>query len=196
MRIAGIIIAGGRSARMGEEKAFLDIAGKSILGRIIERISPQVTSIVVNANGPPERFAALGLPVIHDLRNVGTPLAGLHAGLKWSRDQGFGAILTVPSDCPFLPSDLVTKLASRHAPAAIASSRGQPHVLTGLWHSGLQEKLEQALDGDGVFRVKDWATKADARTVDWPTHPFDPFLNVNTPEDLAEARRIAAEFDP
>ncbi len=195
MRIAGVIIAGGRSIRMGEEKAFLTIGGRSIAAGIIERLSPQVAAIAVNANGPASRFSELGLRVVPDLRtDVGTPLAGVHAGLRWVRNEGFDAVLTVPSDCPFLPHDLVSRLAAARLPA-VASSGGQTHVLTGLWPQTLLEKLEQAMHGGGMLRVKDWAVQAHAMTVDWPVVPYDPFLNVNTPQDLALARRIAAEFE-
>lgn len=196
MRIAGIIIAGGRSSRMGEEKAFLTIGDRSIVARVIERLAPQVATVAINANGPASRFADLGFTVVPDLRNdVGTPLAGLHVALVWARNEGFDAVLTVPSDCPFLPRDLVLRLAAGELPA-VASSGGRIHVLTGLWPTGLLEGLEQAMDGGGMFRVKDWVALAHAVPVDWPVSPFDPFFNVNTPEELALARRIAAEVDP
>ena len=194
-RIAGAVIAGGRSVRMGEEKALLAVGGRTIVARVIERLRPQVTTVVINANGPATQFRGLGLTIVADLRNdVRTPLAGLHAALAWARSEGYVAVLTAPSDCPFLPRDLVSRLTAAKAPA-VARSGGQTHVLTGLWPCGLQEMLEQAMDG-GMYRVKDWVVHAPAVTVDWPMAPYDPFFNVNTPEDLAQARRIAAEFDP
>ena len=192
MKIAGVIIAGGRSTRMGEEKAFLTLGGRSILARVIERLVPQVTSITINANGPAERFSSLGLMVIPDLRSdVGTPLAGLHAGLKWGREHDFDAILTVPSDCPFLPHDLARRLAAHHPRPAIAASGGQSHFLTGLWPQHLLETLERAITVERMDRVKDWARLVDAVPVDWPITPHDPFLNINTPDDLAAAQRVA-----
>lgn len=194
MKIAGVIVAGGRSTRMGAEKALSMVAGKPILQHIVDRIAPQVDALALNANGDPARFASIGLPVIADLRtDIGTPLAGLHAGLHWTVSQGFDAMLSLPSDCPFLPRDLAARLGAARLPS-IASSGGERHVLTGLWPSTLLPVLEAALGEGGVFRVKDWAALAQARFVEWPVIPFDPFFNVNKPEELAEANRIAAEL--
>ena len=195
MRIAGVIIAGGSSSRMGREKALAMLAGKALLSHVIERIASQATAVVINANGDSERFAAFGLTVIADrLTEIGTPLAGLHAALSFAREEGFDAVLTVPSDAPFLPRDLTPRLAEVHSAAVIAASGGQQHFLTGLWSHALLEALEAAIRDGGVVRVKDWAKSCGAAVVDWPDEPYDPFFNVNTPEDLAEARRIAAGF--
>jgi molybdopterin-guanine dinucleotide biosynthesis protein A len=193
MRIAGVIVAGGRSSRMGEEKALTQLNGRTILAHITNRIAPQVATIVINANGDAERFADTRLTVLPDRDGIGTPLAGLHAALHFGRRKGFDAVLTVPSDAPFLPHDLVQRLASAKADAAIAKSGGQTHFLTGLWSHVLLEKLERSIS-DGVVRVKDWAFLCGAVPVEWPTVPFDPFFNVNTPEDLAEAEQIEAKF--
>lgn len=195
MRVAGVIIAGGRSARMGSDKAWMKVGGKSMLARIIERIAPQVTALALNVNGNPADFAGLNLTLIPDLHpETGTPVAGLHAGLSWVRRQGFDALLSMPCDCPFLPPDLVSRLASADADAAIATSGGQPHFLTGLWSHTLLEELEQAIGTGQTVRVKDWAASAGAAWVEWPNRPYDPFFNVNTPEHLAEANQIAADF--
>ena len=197
MRIAGVIIAGGRSARMGREKALAMLAGKALLSHVIERIGPQVTAVVINANGDPERFAAFGLTVIADrLSGIGSPLAGLHAALSFAREEGFDAVLTVPSDAPFLPRDLARRLAEVHSTAALAASAGQQHFLTGLWSHALLEELETAIRDRGMVRVKDWAKSCGTVMVEWPDEPYDPFFNVNTQEELAEARRIVAEFNP
>ena len=193
MRIAAVIVAGGRSSRMGREKAFEMVGGRTIMSRIVERLSGQVSAVVINANGDVARFRTLGLPVFGDVRHdVGTPLAGLHAALCFADKQGFDAALTVPSDCPFLPRDLADRLAAQDRDAAIAASAGQAHYLTGLWSRHLLEDLEQALEQRP--RLQDWARRCDAAVVEWPATPFDPFFNVNTPEELAEAERIAAEF--
>ena len=193
MRILAVIVAGGRSSRMGREKAFELICGRTIMSRIVERLSSQVSAVVINANGDVERFRDLGLPVVGDVRSdVGTPLAGLHAALCFANEQDFASVLTVPSDCPFLPLDLAGRLAAEGGDAAIAASGGQAHYLTGLWSRHLLEDLEQALDQPP--RLQDWARRCGAAVVEWSVAPFDPFFNINTPEDLAEAERIAAEF--
>ena len=198
MKLAGVIIAGGRSSRMeGREKIFIGIGGKTLLDRIMGRMMHQIDRLAINANGDATRFGSTGLTVIADLPgDVESPLAGLHAALRWANAHGFDRLVTVPSDTPFLPRDLVSKLAGAMHKAAIAASGGQKHFLTGLWPVPLCGMLDDAIENTRMFRVQDWAQRAEAASVEWPAQPFDPFFNVNTPEDLAEARKIAAQFDP
>lgn len=195
MKTAAVIIAGGRSSRMGRAKAFESVGNRTILSRIIDCLGPQVDELVINANGEAERFAETGLSVIPDLRSdVGTPLAGLHTALNYAECEAMDLVLTIPSDCPFLPDDLVHRLMEAKSPAAIAASGGQAHFVTGLWRPGLLPQLTKALDQPRLPRLQDWAREAGAVTVEWPLQPYDPFFNVNTPEELAEANRIAAKF--
>ncbi len=195
MRTLGVIVAGGRSSRMGREKAVETLRGRTILSRIVSVLAPQLDEIVINANGDASRFSATGLSVIADVRpEVGTPLAGLHTALALGKTKGCDAVLTVPSDGPFLPGDLVARLRAAKGGAAIAASGGQAHYLTGLWPPGLLGKIERALAQPRFPRLQDWARDCEAAIVEWPSQPYDPFFNVNTPEELAEAERIAAEF--
>jgi len=194
MTTAGVIIAGGQSSRMGgEEKAFKFIGGRTIIDRVVARLRPQVDALAINANGDASRFSSAGLAVFPDrLTHVTTPLAGIHASLVWARGMGHDLLLTVPADTPFLPHDLAERLKA----PAIAASGGQNHFIIGAWPTSLADALERAIRDDGLFRVRDWATLVDARPVEWPATPHDPFFNINAPEDLAEAVRLAAEFDP
>ena len=195
MKIIGAIIAGGKSSRMeAREKAFLELGGKSILSHLIERFGPQVDQLVINANGEPARFSEFGLVVIPDvLTSLTTPLAGLHASLQFAQKAKAEVLVSVPSDTPFLPPDLVSKFLEKTVAsgAAIASSGGQDHYIIGAWKTELLDDLERAIANDNLFRVKDWAYKVSAQKVEWPTHPFDPLFNVNTPEDLRIAEQIA-----
>ena len=189
MKIAAVIIAGGKSSRMGRDKALVEVAGRPVIRWIADRIAPQVASLAINAND--DRLAFLGFPVISDIsHDIGTPLAGVQAGLSWAKAKGFDAVLTVPSDSPFLPLDLVARLAGQGP--AIAASGEQRHFLTGLWPIRLLDVLES----NAPRRVQDFARQVSARVVEWPIEPYDPFFNINTPDDLAEASRIAEEFIP
>ena len=195
MRLCAVIVAGGRSSRMGREKAFELVRGQTIIERISSVLSGQAEAIVLNANGDTARFAHLDLPIIADARsNIGTPLAGVHTALIHARESGFDAVLTTPSDVPFLPSDLVQRLAAASCRAAIAASGGQLHYLTGLWSPSLLPDIERAMAAPQLPRLQDWARNCEATVVEWSPEPYDPFFNVNTPEELAEAERIAAEF--
>lgn len=193
MKILGAIIAGGKSTRMGgEEKAFLPVAGVTLIERVMSRIRFQVEDVIVNANGEASRFAALGCPVVPDqLADVGTPLAGVHAALAYGRKHGFDAVLTAPSDCPLLPLDLVQRLeaAGRSTGAAVAFSGIQTHYLTGLWSTALAPVLEDQIMRNGMVRVQDFVTLLATENVEWPVMPHDPFFNINTPEDLAAAEQ-------
>jgi molybdopterin-guanine dinucleotide biosynthesis protein A len=195
MKLCAVIVAGGRSSRMGREKALELVRGRTIIERISSTLAGQSAATVLNANGDTGRFVHLDLPIVPDLRtDVGSPLAGLHTALVHARDRGFDAVLTTPSDVPFLPADLVQRLATASRRAAIAASAGQQHYLTGLWSPALLPEIERAMGDAPLPRLQDWARMCEAAVVEWPAEPYDPFFNVNTPEELAEAERIAAEF--
>lgn len=190
MRILGVIIAGGQSRRMeGREKAFVLLDGVRLVERVISRIAFQVDAVVINANGDPLRFASFGHDVVADEIETGTPLAGLHAAITQGAAEGFDAVLTVPSDTPFLPLDLVVRLAEagQATGAAVAASRGQTHYLTGLWSTAMADKLSELVLDRKLHRVMDVGRVFDVAIVDWPVDPHDPFMNINTPDDLAAA---------
>jgi molybdenum cofactor guanylyltransferase len=194
MKIIGAVIAGGQSSRMGgDEKAFLTLAGKSILDLVVGRFEPQVDQLAINANGDAARFKEFKLEVVPDfLADLTTPLAGLHACLKFTAKSGGDILVSCPSDAPFLPIDLSTRLieAAQSKGAAIAASGEQQHYIIGAWKVGLLDDLETAISRDGLFRVRDWVTRVSARVVLWPDAPFDPFFNVNTRDDLSQAELI------
>ena len=194
MKIIGAIIAGGHSSRMGgREKAFLELDSKPFILHVIEQFEPQVDQLVINANGEPERFSEFGLEVVPDvLTSLTTPLAGLHAALRFTKSVDADVLMTIPSDTPFLPFDLAAKLLENimTSGAAIAASGGQEHYIIGAWKTELLNDLDLAVAKDGLFRVKDWAHRASAQKVEWPVEPYDPFFNVNTPEDLLRAEQI------
>jgi molybdenum cofactor guanylyltransferase len=194
MKILGAIIAGGHSTRMGgREKIFLELAGATLLERALSRLRFQVDGVVINANGDASRFAGTGVVVVEDvLTDMGTPLAGLHAALHYGASRGFGAVVTVPSDAPFLPLDLVKRLVEggEESGAAIARSADQDHYLTGIWTTEMAKPLGRLIESEGMKRVQDFVVQAKAETVVWAAVPHDPFFNINTPEDLAEAEMI------
>ena len=114
MSIIGVLLAGGLARRMGGgDKPLRLIGGRPILDRVIERLRPQVSALVLNANGDPARFAAYGLPVVADsIPDYAGPLAGILAGLDWTAENrpDCPVIISVATDAPFLPSDLVARM--------------------------------------------------------------------------------------
>lgn len=205
--ITGIILAGGLSRRMGGgDKGLLELGQKPMLAHVIERLRPQVGALALNANGDPARFLAFGLPVVPDTIDgfVG-PLAGVLAGLLWARTNAPDArwIATTSADAPFVPVDLVNRLAAsveaRGSAIAIAQSRGELQPVIGLWPVALAEDLDAALRS-GLRKVLAWTDKHGTVPVpfeDLEVHGIgvDPFFNANTPEELTEARRLMALLD-
>jgi molybdopterin-guanine dinucleotide biosynthesis protein A len=196
----GLVLAGGLARRMGGgDKALIRIGGATILERVLDRLRPQCGQIVLNANGDPARFAATGLPVIaDDVPGFAGPLAGILAGLDWTAAHlpQIEWIASVPGDCPFVPRDLVARLLAARIEAALplacARSGEWRHPVVGLWPVALRKDLRHALVDEGLRKIEVWTARHGVAVADWPTDPVDPFFNINTPEDAAEAQRIAA----
>jgi molybdopterin-guanine dinucleotide biosynthesis protein A len=196
----GVLLAGGLARRMGGgDKPMRSIAGRTILARVIARLSPQCDGLILNANGDPARFAAFGLPVIPDtVENFPGPLAGILAALDWTAANrpDVGWVLSAAADCPFLPRDLVARLQqariTQGAQLAVAASDGQSHPVIGLWSVALREELRHALVAEDIRKIDRWTARYKLATVTWPAEPLDPFFNANTMDDIAEAERLAA----
>ena len=196
----GLVLAGGLARRMGGgDKALIRIGDETILQRALARLTPQVGGVVLNANGDPARFASFGLPVVADsVPDFAGPLAGILAGLDWvaANQPGIEWIVSVPGDCPFLPSDLVTRLhdarTAEGKPLACAHSGDWRHPVVALWQVALREDLRRALTVEDLRKIEVWTARHGVALADWPTEPVDPFFNVNTPEDVAMATRLAA----
>lgn len=191
----GVILAGGQSTRMGGgDKGLLPLGSGTILGHVIDRLSPQVARLALNANGDPARFESFGLPVLADsVEGFAGPLAGVLAGLDWAAEQGASHIVTAAADTPFFPADLVPRLLlaaeeSGH-PIALAKTENGRHPTFGLWPVALRDDLRRALR-DGIRKVVQWTDAHGTATAVFPTDRFDPFFNVNTPEDLATATKL------
>jgi molybdenum cofactor guanylyltransferase len=196
----GAILAGGLARRLGGgDKALRMIGGVTILARLIQRLTPQVTRLIINANDDPIRFEGLALPIVADgLPDHPGPLAGVLAALDWSAryDPSIEWVVTVPGDAPFVPSDLVQRLQlARHrecATLACAASLGRTHPVVALWPVSIRDALRNAVVDQGIRRVDRFTGCHSCAIEQWTAEPVDPFFNVNTPEDLTEADRLAA----
>ena len=194
--VLGLILAGGQARRMGGgDKPLLRLAGRTLLDRVAERLAPQCAAgLALSANGDPARFGGFPGPVLPDpVPGQPGPLAGILAGLEHAAARGIAAVVSVSGDAPFLPHDLVARLAAARIAAgsalALAASGERQHYTIALWPSGLAEALRAYLDR-GERRVGGFVLAQAPALAAWPTEPVDPFLNVNTPEDLAAAERL------
>lgn len=201
--IAGVILAGGLSRRMGGgDKALLELGGQPILARVIERFRPQAAPMVLNANGDPDRFAEFGLPVASDpVEGFAGPLAGVLAGLDWvhANHGGVEWVVSVASDTPFFPADLVARLSlaveAERTDMACAASGGRNHPVFGLWPVRLRDDLRRAMVEEDIKKVDIWTGRYGLSVVEFPDLPFDPFFNANRPEDLDQAR-VLLDMEP
>jgi molybdopterin-guanine dinucleotide biosynthesis protein A len=199
MKLVAVLLAGGQGSRMaadgqGPDKPLRLLAGRPLLAHAIDRVRPQVEALVLNANGDPARFAAFGLEIVpDDVPDQPGPLAGILAGLRWAAHNGATDVLSIPTDTPFLPADLASRLHAARAqasvPLACAGSGGWTHPVIGLWPTRLADALEADLRA-GLRKIDTWTAKHGVAVAEFPTDPFDPFFNVNRPQDLADAERF------
>ena len=200
----GLVLAGGLARRMGGgDKALIEVGGTTILARVLATLAPQCEAIILNANGDTTRFAAFGLPVVSDdIPDFAGPLAGILAGLDWmaAHHPGQQWLVSVPGDCPFLPGDLVTRLhqARERAamPLACAKSGDWRHPVVGLWDVTLRDNLRRAIVDEDLHKIEIWTARHGIAIAEWSDRPFDPFFNVNTPEERARANEIARDLQP
>ena len=196
-KVVGVILAGGRSSRMGGgDKCLRDLGGRPILAHIVARARPQTDRLVLNANGDPGRFEGFGLPVVPDsVEGYAGPLAGVLAGLDWAAANIPDAVwvASFASDAPFCPRDLVVRMldavAATGADLACATSGGQAHPVFGLWQVALREALRDAMVREQIYKVDRWTARYRLANVEYPATPLDPFFNANRPDDLDAARR-------
>lgn len=197
------ILAGGHARRLdGAVKASLVVAGRPLLPRLVAKLEAQ-SSVVVLCVAPRHEslpwVKAAGLPVAVDTIEDGGPLAGIAAAMAWARTtiHSAVAVVTVPVDTPFIPDDLVARLAE-HAPIngiAVSESGSRRHPAIAYWPLSLTDDLEATVKGGAPGSIHRWQARHPTTTVPWPVAPFDPFFNINTAADLTTAAQIAAMID-
>jgi molybdopterin-guanine dinucleotide biosynthesis protein A len=188
MTLPAVIVAGGAARRMGGgDKCLLPLGPMTVLDHILGRIAPQAGPLMINSNSPPDKFLRFGLPVRPDsVDGLPGPLAGILSAMLWAREFDAAYVVTVPGDTPFLPDDLVAKLAAS-APdggVAVAACGDKIHPVMGLWPIALAGHLRADLE-NGARRVHSWL--ATTNFVSVPFDDADAFCNLNTVEDWQNA---------
>jgi len=198
--VAGVILAGGKSTRMGGgDKALKQLGNKALLCTVIERLQPQVSALVLNSNNNPKHYSDFGIPIIADIVSgqLG-PLAGVLSGMQWAQKQGCKWIATVAADTPYFPENLVAELLkvqeqskSEIVLASTQNLSGQlkTHPTFGIWSVELKENLQNNLQ-NGVRKIVLWTQQRNCSKAIFTGYEFDPFFNINTPEDLRQAENL------
>jgi molybdenum cofactor guanylyltransferase len=192
MRIAGCILAGGKSSRMGFDKASVLLGGKTLLAHVVDRLRTQVDVMAINSN---DKSMVAAYPIVPDKdANFAGPLAGVLVALQWAKTilPTIDALVTVPVDTPFFPTNLVPVLQTYSKKTiAVAINNGQLHPTVALWPLGIETELAKWLANPENRSAKGFLTTIEHTVVDFTTsQAFDPFMNINTPQDLALAEMI------
>jgi molybdopterin-guanine dinucleotide biosynthesis protein A len=199
--VIGVLLAGGLARRMGGgDKGLSMLGGRPMLARIIERARPQVSILIINANGDGGRFADYGLDVVPDvIGDFAGPLAGVLTGLEWTAEHAPETewVATFATDAPFVPADLVGRFLAAvkrdNAEMACAASNGRAHPVFGLWPVALAGELRRAMEEEDMRKIDRWTARYNLIEVDFSALPFDPFFNINDKDNLAEAERLLAD---
>lgn len=205
-QVSGVVLAGGLSRRMGgDNKSLKQIGGRPLIAHILDRIGPQASPVIINANGDAGAYSGFKNPVVPDsIDGFAGPLAGVLTGMLWAKANVPTAkwIVTVAVDTPFFPDDLVTRFvaAASDDPNKIilAKSGGKLHPVFGLWPISLADDLAEWLATGTNRKVLAWVDRHELMGVDFADIDIggtkrDPFFNVNTPEDLEAAEAIFSE---
>jgi molybdopterin-guanine dinucleotide biosynthesis protein A len=185
-RVAGVILAGGLGRRMGGvDKGLRPLRGKPMVQWVLERFSPQVDEVLINANQHTDEYSAFGRPVIQDqIAGFAGPLAGLHAALSAT---SLPLVATVPCDSPFMPADLVARLKNalleRQADVAAARTLTQAHPVFCVCRRTVLPQLAAFLAGGGR-KIEQWHGTLATVEVNFDDQ-IEAFSNINTPEELA-----------
>ncbi|MBU2884660.1 molybdenum cofactor guanylyltransferase MobA [Gilvimarinus agarilyticus] len=198
----GVLLAGGRARRMGGgDKCLLPLRDKTLLSRSIERAQPQVSDLLLSANGNALRFARTRLAVVPDeYRDFPGPMAGIHAALCWMQEHQPQSnwLASFACDTPFFPRDMVSTLVDAleaDSQIAVCVSDGRMHPVFALWHTDLLPTISATLDQNEVPWLQHWIRDRPHVAVEFDTEPCDPFTNINTPQDLYAAEDLLAEHD-
>lgn len=199
--VLGVVLAGGLARRMGgADKPLLSLGGRTLLGRVIERLRPQCAEVIINSNGSQDRVPDASLPIVPDtIPDFPGPLAGVLAAMEWAATYrpALRWVASVPCDTPFLPHDLVKRLQEAQGesgkPIACAASGGRTHHAVALWPTELRRDLRAALLQNGAQSIRKWAASHGVVHASWPSSPLDPFFNINTLEDLAGAEAMVEQ---
>ena len=197
--ILGVVLAGGKSRRFGEDKNRIKLGDKTLLEHVLSKISNKFDEILIVSSHNLEIKKIKNVIVIPDCFDDLGPLAGVLSSMKWviESQKSYQWVATFPSDTPFFETSIIEEYKKRiklkDSLLYFIKSNNKRHNIFGLWSLELLKTLEDDLIKNNFRKVEEWANKIGVKTIDFETKKFDPFFNINTKEDLEEAKKILKE---
>ena len=194
-KILGVVLAGGKSLRFGEDKSQVKLNNKSLIDHILSEILTEFKELLIVSNNSIEFNKSKKISIISDFKNNLGPLGGVLTAMKWIKDNNkdYQWISTFPTDTPFFKNQILKdfhdKINLKNGKLFFIKSNNTRHNIFGLWSIDLADKLEQDLE-NGDRKVEDWANKVGVNIIDMQFEKNDPFFNINTKEDLEKAKDI------
>ena len=194
-KILGVVLAGGKSLRFGEDKSQVKLNNKSLIDHILSEILTEFKELLIVSNNSIKFNKSENISVISDFKNNLGPLGGVLTAMKWIKDNNkdYQWISTFPTDTPFFKNQILKdfhdKINLKNGKLFFIKSNNTRHNIFGLWSIDLADKLEKDLE-NGDRKVEDWANKVGVNIIDMQFEKNDPFFNINTKEDLEKAKDI------
>ena len=194
-KILGVVLAGGKSLRFGEDKSQVKLNNKSLIDHILSEVLTEFKELLIVSNNPIELNKSENISIISDFKNNLGPLGGVLTAMKWIKDNNkdYQWISTFPTDTPFFKNQILKdfhdKINLKSGKLFFIKSNNTRHNIFGLWSIDLADKLEKDLE-NGDRKVEDWANKVGVNIIDMQFEKNDPFFNINTKEDLEKAKNI------
>jgi len=194
--ILGVVLAGGKSSRFGEDKNHIKLGNKTLLEHVLYKINNKFPETLIVSNRPLKIQITKKITIIEDcFENLG-PLVGVLSSMKWIKEnkKTFKWIATFPSDTPFFETSIIEEYKKRvttnESSLYFVKSNNKRHNIFGLWSIDLLQTLENDIVKNNFRKVEDWANKIGVKTINVEIKEFDPFFNINTKEDFEIAKKI------
>ena len=198
--ILGVVLAGGKSKRFGQDKNKVKLGNLTLLEHVLFKIINEYKEVLVVSNHNLALDKLDKINLIQDCIKDQGPLAGVLSAMRWIKktNKQYKWIATFPSDTPFFDESIISKyneaINKNDSLLYFIKSNGKRHNIFGLWSIDLMETLENDLIKNNLRKVEDWANKIGVKIINIKNDKFDPFLNINTKKDLEEAKKILKEY--
>ncbi len=195
--ILGVVLAGGKSKRFGKDKANVKLGNKTLIQHTLDKIKSKFSKIIVVSNTE----VVKDYIIVKDCINgqLG-PLVGVLSAMKWIKKNNYSYewIITFPCDTPFFSISIIDRFINaaklKNSFLYFVKSEDKRHNIFGLWSLKLVNTLEEDINKNEYRKVEKWANKIGVKTINVTYQKMDPFFNINTKEELAEAEKILLNY--